>query len=146
MQKTKFTSIVFMYINSEMYVQKIMQNSVRFQYMYLYIPYINCVACMIIHFELGMFFCNAYKQICILTLAAGPSFKKTSEILNLVFRICGLLQRENFILISWHEFSINTVQLCMYCMKFLKIKYFPFPFHILKWQKSFLVCNSNLNA
>lgn len=51
MQKTKFTSIVFMYINSEMYVQKMMQNSVRFQYMYLYIPYINCVACMIIHFE-----------------------------------------------------------------------------------------------
>lgn len=44
MQKTKFTSIVFMYSNSEMYVQKIMQNSVRFQYMYLYIPYINCVA------------------------------------------------------------------------------------------------------
>lgn len=30
-----------MYINSEKYVQKIMQNSVRFQYMYLYIPYIN---------------------------------------------------------------------------------------------------------
>lgn len=51
MQKTKFTSIVFMYINSEMYVQKMMQNSVRFQYMYLYIPYINCVACIIIHFE-----------------------------------------------------------------------------------------------